>query len=44
MRTPGGLVYWRTLLQDFCTFVEEQSTEALEIPKVPLVYYNEAFL
>lgn len=44
MRTPGGLVYWRTLLQDFCTFVEQQLGEFLEIPKVPLVYYNYAFL
>lgn len=31
-------------MQDFCTFVEEQSVEALEIPKVRLVYYNDAFL
>lgn len=44
VRTPGGSLYWRTLLDDLCTFVEKQSAESLEIPRIPLVYCNDAFL
>lgn len=44
VKTPGGSVYWRTLLHQLCVFVEQQSKESLLIPKVLTVYCNDAFL
>lgn len=44
VRTPRGSVYWRTLLDNLYAFVEDQASESLEIPRIPIVYCNDAFL
>lgn len=31
-------------MERFCAFVEDQASESLEIPRIPTVYCNDAFL
>lgn len=42
--TLGGSIYWRKLLTNFYTFVEDKCEKAIEIPRVPLVYHKNPFL
>lgn len=44
VRPPGRSIYWRTLVERFCAFVENQTPEPLEIPKIPIIYCNDPFL
>lgn len=44
VRSPGGAIYWRILMEKFCAFVENRTPESLEIPKIPTIYHNDPFL
>lgn len=44
MRSPRGSIYWRTLMEKFCAFVENKTPKPLEIPKIPTIYNNDPFL
>lgn len=44
LRSPGGAIYWTTLMEKFCAFVENGSSKPLEIPKIPTIYHNDLFL
>lgn len=44
VRSPGGSIYWRILMEKFCAFVENRTSEPLEIPKIPTIYCNDPFL
>lgn len=44
VRSPGGSIYWRILIEKLCAFVENRTFEPLEIPKIPTIYHNDPFL
>lgn len=44
MRSLGGSIYWRILMEKFCAFVENRTPEPLEILKIPTIYRNDPLL
>lgn len=44
VRSPGGAIYWKILMEKFSAFAENRTPEPLEIPKIPIIYHNDPFL
>lgn len=42
VRSLNGSIYWGTLMENY--FVEDQTSESLKIPKIPIIYWNDPFL